>query len=237
MHTDRFYRSWVESDLTGFEAKVGETDLFILADKNLTPKALEKIIEYRSYIESYINDHPDFQTSFKPVPFDKDAPLIIKKMLNASEAFGVGPMAAVAGAMAEFVGKSLLDESKEIIVENGGDIFIKSGKNRIFSIFAGSSPLSGKIKLSIKGSDTPLGICTSSGTVGPSISFGKADAVTILSKDASLADAAATAVCNTVKTKDDINKSLKKAKDIEGVRGCVIIFGDRVGSIGEMELV
>lgn len=237
MYTDRFYRDWVESDLTAFEVKVEETDIFVLADTNLENEAKESVMRYRNDIKNYIESNPEFGKSLKPIAFDKSASPIVKEMLSASEKAGVGPMAAVAGAIAEFVGKDLLKFSEEVIVENGGDIFIKSSKDRKFAIFAGNSPLSGKISINIKTKDMPLGVCTSSGTVSHSLSFGKADAVCVVAKNTALADAAATAICNSVKTKDDIKKSLNFSKTIDDVMGCVIIFGDRVGSIGKIELV
>jgi len=236
-YISRFYRNWVENELVSFEVKVEETDLFILAEIDLTKETEKLIIEYRIYITEYIKERPDFKTSLIPIKYDEEAPDIVRSMLRASEKANVGPMAAVAGAIAEFIGYELLNFTEEIIIENGGDIFIKSLEDRNFAIFAGNSPLSGKINIKIKSIDTPLGVCTSSGTVSHSLSFGKADAVTILAKDASLADAAATRVCNEVKSKDDIEKALNLSKTIEGVMGCVIIFGDRIGSVGSIELL
>ena len=144
----------------------------------------------------------------------------------------MGPMAAVAGAISEFVGKGLLNFSSEVIVENGGDIFMQSQSDRIAGIYAGDSPLSQKIGLKIPAEDTPMGICTSSGKIGHSLSFGKADAVVILSKDTALADAAATAVGNIVISAGDIQKGINFAKMIEGVLGVVVIVEDKLGAWG-----
>lgn len=237
MYTNRFYRSWIDSDLTGFEVKVDQTDLFVLAEENLQHQTKDAVIKYRDYIKDYIKTHPEFEKSLKPIEFDEKAPEIIKRMMRASQKTNVGPMAAVAGAMAEFVGTELLKFSEEVIVENGGDIFIKSQKDRKFAIFAGNSPLSGKIAILVEAKKTPLGVCTSSGTVGHSLSFGKADAVSVLAKDSSLSDAAATAICNIVKSKEAIEEALNFSKSIEGIMGCVVIYGDRIGSVGEVELV
>ena len=117
----------------------------------------------------------------------------MKQMIEAGQKAGVGPMAAVAGAIAECVGRELLAFSPEIIIENGGDIYLKCLKKRVVGIFAGKSPLTGKIGLEIDAKDTPLGVCTSSGTVSHSLSFGKADAAVAIAPSATLADAAATA--------------------------------------------
>jgi len=241
MDTKRFYREWIESDLAGFEVKVAESDIFILADRLLKNEAESAVIKYRREIEEYIRMMPEFQTSLKPLTISEEvlnsSPDIIKKMLVASRKTAVGPMAGIAGAIAEFVGMDLLKFSSEIIVENGGDIFIKTAKDKEFGIYAGNSPLSGKIAILIKSEETPLGICTSSGTVGHSLSFGKADAVCVVAKDTTLADTAATAICNVMKTKEDIEKALNFSKTIEHVNGCVIIYGDKIGTIGKIELV
>jgi len=199
------YRHWVEGkDLIQFNVTVKETDLYLRASSNLHRKARRLILKYRSLLEKYIERHPAFLTSLEPLPVSQDAPHIVREMAVAAEKAGVGPMASVAGAIAEFVGTDLLAFSPEVIVENGGDIFLKSLGKRTVGIYAGKSPLTGKIGLEISGQDTPLGICTSSGTVGHSLSFGKADAVIAVARSATLADAAATAIGNLVSQPGDI---------------------------------
>ena len=152
---------------------------------------------------------PDLLTALVPFPVGDDAPAIARAMAEAAAKVNVGPMAAVAGAFAEFVGRDLLKYSPEVIVENGGDIFLKSTKSRLVGVYAGEdSPLTGQVALKIEPLDTPLGVCTSSGTVGHSLSFGKADAVVALSRSTALADAAATAIGNIVKAETDVQKAL-----------------------------
>jgi len=158
-------------------------------------------------------------------------------MADAARLCGVGPMAAVAGAIAEFVGRELLEFSPEIIVENGGDIFVKSLRQRTIGIYAGGSPLTGRLGLQIEPEDTPLGICTSSGTVGHSLSFGRADAAIVLADSATLADAAATAIGNRVSEPADIEKGIEFAQSIGQLKGVVIIKGDKLGVWGEVKLV
>jgi ApbE superfamily uncharacterized protein (UPF0280 family) len=158
-------------------------------------------------------------------------------MASVSQLAGVGPMAAVAGAIAEAIGRDLLAFSPEVIVENGGDIFLKISKKRLVGIYAGQSSFTKGIALEIMPRETPLGICTSSGTVGHSLSLGSADAVTVLSPSAALADAAATALCNVVKAKDDIPQAIEKAQGIEGLRGVIVIAGDEIGVWGRVKIV
>jgi ApbE superfamily uncharacterized protein (UPF0280 family) len=237
MYEPRAYRHWVkDEDLVSFNVVVKETDLYIRASTNLKRKALKSVSKYRDILEKHISRHPIFLTSLKPLPATRNDPHIIRAMLESAKKAGVGPMASVAGAIAEFVGSELLAFSPEIIVENGGDIFLKSLKKRLIGIYAGLSPLTGKIGVEINEADTPLGICTSSGTVGHSLSYGKADAVIVLSKSAVLADAAATAISNSVSKPDDIPGGIELAKSIEGLKGVVIIAGSNMGVWGEVKI-
>ena len=237
MYEPRTYRHRFESkDLVSFNVMVQETDLYIRASSNLKRKALRLVVKYRHQLESYIERSPAFLTSLEPIDVADDAPNIVKEMAKAAQEARVGPMAAVAGAIAEFVGAELRAYSPEIIIENGGDIYLKSSKKRIIGIYAGKSPLSGKIGLEIEGTDTPLGVCTSSGTVGHSLSFGQADAVVVLAQSAILADAAATAIGNVIKQPDDINKGIELANNIKGLRGVVLIKGDTIGIWGEVKI-
>lgn len=236
-YQERFYRKWSgSSDLLGQEVIVKETDLFIFSEKDLGGMAEGIVKKYRGEIEDYIRKRPEFQTSLKPISQDPASSEIIREMIRTSELAGVGPMAAVAGAIAEFVGGELLAHSSQIIIENGGDIFIKSSKERIVAIFAGDSPLNNRLFIKIKAKETPLGVCTSSGTVGHSLSFGKADACVIISKSTSLADAVATATCNRIKEKKDIKPALEFAVSIKGVEGALAIIGSDFGSAGNIEL-
>ncbi len=237
MYEPRTYRHWVkDKGLVSFNVVVKETDLYIRASRNLKSKALKLVLKYRHMLERYIERYPLFLTSLKPLPSDSNAPRIVKSMLESARKAGVGPMASVAGAIAEFVGTELLPFSPEIIVENGGDIFLKSLVKRIVGIYAGESPLTGKISLEIDGGDTPLGICTSSGTVGHSLSFGKADAVVVLSQSTSLADAAATAIGNLIVQPTDITRGIEFAKGIEGLTGLLIIKDDKMGLWGKIKI-
>jgi len=233
----RTYRNLVKTDdLVKFEVMIKETDLLVRAERDLSREARESVLKYRHQLETYIAMKPEFQKSLIPLVDDPYAPAIAREMIRTSQLAGVGPMAAVAGAMAEWVSKDLLKLSKEVIVENGGDIYLATSKERTIGIYAGNSPLSFKLGMAISPEETPLGICTSSGTVGPSLSFGKTDAVCILSKSSALADAAATAVGNVVKEKEDIELGLERGREIAGVLGTLIIMGDKMGVWGNMRL-
>jgi ApbE superfamily uncharacterized protein (UPF0280 family) len=146
-------------------------------------------------------------------------------------------MASVAGAISEYVANELLKMSQNVIVENGGDIYLKTKEEVRVAVFAGNSPLTYKIGLLLKPKQMPMGVCTSSGTVGHSLSFGKADAVCVLSKSSTMADAAATAIGNLVKDKGDIRTALDKGIKIDGVLGALIVMGEHFGVIGDVELI
>lgn len=238
MYEPRTYRHWIkDSDLVSFNVTVKETDLYIRARNNLKAKALEAVVKCRTPLEEYIESHPLFLSSLEPCSVEEDAPAIVREMAQAAQVVGVGPMATVAGAVAEAVGKDLLAYAPEIIVENGGDIFMKISKTRLIGVYADKSSLTGKIALEISPEQTPLGICTSSGTVGHSLSLGTADAVIALSHSTALADAAATALGNSIKSAEDIALAIEQAQTIDGLDGVVIIKGDKVGLWGKVKVV
>jgi uncharacterized protein len=237
-YEERTYRSLINKDnLTSYNVKIAESDLFISSDTDLSSQVKTSLLKYRYHLENYIKTHPDFLTSLLPLPEDEFAPAIIKDMLIKSSICGVGPMAAVAGAISQFIGQELLDYTDNLIIENGGDIFLKSNDKSIVSVFAGASPLSYNVNFIVSPEKTPLGICTSSATVGPSLNFGKADAVCVISQSATLSDAAATAIGNRVKSKKDIKTALDYGIKIPGVKGIIVICGKDMGAIGEVQLV
>jgi ApbE superfamily uncharacterized protein (UPF0280 family) len=237
MYEERIYRNLVKTDdLVKFEVVVKETDLLVRAESDLSNQTRESILKYRYQLETYIAMNPEFQRSLIPLAEDLHAPELVREMIRVSQLARVGPMAAVAGAMAEWVSKDLLKLSKEVITENGGDIYLATAQERTIGIYAGQSPLSMKLGIVIGPEESPLGVCTSSGTVGPSLSFGKADAVCIVSRSAALADAAATAVGNIIQEKKDIERGLERAKEIEGILGLLIIVGEKMGVWGSIKL-
>ena len=236
----RFYRNWIRAkDLYLTRVTVKETDLQILTDRPIDKDFVKaRVNTYRRQIESYIAKDRRFLTSLKPIEVELNAPPIVKDMVSRAKSANVGPMAAVAGAVAQYIGKDILKKgTQEVIIENGGDIFLKIKKSRDIGIYAGKSKLSGKLSLRINPKHTPLGVATSSGTVGHSLNFGNADAVVIVAKDAILADSVATAASNLVKTREDFVKAVDFAKKISGIVGLVIIMKDNLATWGKIELL
>lgn len=238
----RSYRRLAQAEgLISSHVKIKETDLHIQADKEIQRRAEEIVLYCRLQLEDYILRNPSFYTSLAPLPRDFTAPPLIQAMFDAGRKAGVGPMAAVAGGIAEFVGLKLMTEGvREIILENGGDIFIFRHKPVQMAIFAGASPLSNNVGLELA-PPMPWAVCTSSGTVGHSLSLGGADSVTVVARSAYLADAAATRLGNEVclegNVKESVKKALAVAETIEGITGVVVICGEVLGAVGEIKLI
>jgi ApbE superfamily uncharacterized protein (UPF0280 family) len=188
----------------------------------------------RQVLEVYIARDPFFSTTFDPYTPDSDD-LIINRMADATRAAGVGPMAAVAGAIA-WAGIEAMQEAGAVfgVIDNGGDIALLSDRNVRVGVHAGDAALSNRIAFVVPPQDSVLGICTSSATVGPSISFGVADAVTIFSRNVALADAWATAVCNEIRP-DDV--SVLDRVNPNDVRGIFAVMGDRHVRWGDLPLL
>lgn len=240
-YEERFYRNRMKAeDLEYFQVLELETDLFLGVDGNAMNSVLSEIVrnnvrQLRESIVRYNKNHPDFISGLIPLALDKYATPIVRDMLEAGKKTGIGPMSAVAGAISKYVGEILAPFSKEIIVENGGDLLIKTQKIRRIALYTGNPEFT-DIGLMIHPREKALGVCTSSGIMGHSLSFGKADTVTVLSEDIPLADAAATALCNRIKKPEDIPRGLDWIKTIPGILGALIIIEDQLGAWGEIEL-
>lgn len=237
-YEERSYRKRVNAmDLVSFHVAVQETDLWVSADQSLEEETRDLILVHRHQLELYIQSHPGFLTTLQPYPADPYAPSLVKEMIEVTRGIGVGPMASVAGAIAQYVARGLEQWTDQVIVENGGDIFLKANRPVTVSIFAGESPLSGKIGVMIPREKMPMGICSSSATVGHSLSMGVADLVCLLSSSAVLADGAATALGNRIKSKNELEKIASWADQIKGILGGLVIVGDKMATWGEIELV
>jgi hypothetical protein len=223
-------------DLISFRVLIKETDLLVSSSRDLTQQTRDRVYHYRRQLEDYIRSKSDFLSTLLPYPEDPFAPEIIREMISVTRMFGVGPMAAVAGAIAQFVGSDLLSHTEEVIVENGGDIFVKTKRPTTVSIFAGTSRLSNKLGLIIHPEEMPTGICTSSATVGHSLSLGAADAVCIVAKSASMADAAATALGNRITNRSKLKSVVESMREFKDIKGGVVIIGKTMATWGEIEL-
>lgn len=223
------------ADLVYFRTTVSQTDLHIGAVRQLSKIALAACVEARAQVEAEIALRPSFLTSLVPVAPRGDETPLISSMLDAAIRVRVGPMASVAGALAGAVGRAVREQSPEVIVENGGDLFLMGAHERIVAVYAGKSPLSGKLGVAVTPEDG-LGVCTSCGTFGHSLSFGHADAALVISRDPALADAAATRLGNLIGSQEDIETALDEILCVKGVLGALAIAGDRFGMKGEIKI-
>jgi uncharacterized protein len=240
----RTYRTQFNSvRFQSFEVKYLETDLWIGINhssfkEEMKAIVFDKIKELRTRLDEYILSEPFFKKSLKPFQPSENAPGEAKEMAAATEKAGVGPLAAVAGLFAREIGETLLQNFsvEEMVIENGGDIFVLLKNELVLSVFAGDSPLSERIGLVIPSETGKIGICTSAGTVGPSLSFGKADAVVVICEDAVVADAFATAFGNKVKTPNDVEKVINLSEKYPEILSLLIICEDKIGIKGDFEM-
>ncbi|VUT24249.1 MAG: hypothetical protein MASP_00411 [Candidatus Methanolliviera sp. GoM_asphalt] len=218
-----------------FSAK--QTNVTIISEKKYIEIVKKSILDARKDLEIFICKDPFFSITLDPYQLKEEMPEVVKRMVSASNKVGVGPMAAVAGTIAWLAVEEMIkDGAKYALIDNGGDIAILNNEKYYVGIYAGESPISGRYAFEIDPREKILGICTSSGTVGHSISFGIADAVTVFSEDVSLADAAATAFGNMVE--DDLEESLNNIKEAlwknEELSGTVVIKGERMAFLGDV---
>jgi len=201
--------------------------------------ATEEIVRQRGILEDYIAGHPDFVESFVPVRPLPHAPDVARRMARAARAVGVGPMAAVAGAMAQLAAEAAIrDGATEAIVDNGGDIYMAGREPVVVGLHAGDAEVGSDLAFSVPPESLPLAVCSSSGAMGRSHSKGQCDLATVVARDAALADAAATEASNLVGSEQDIDTSIRRIGAIRGVRGVLVVKGERVGLAGRLpELV
>ncbi len=234
----RTYRNFDGSDgFHTFRVVVETSDLYVKALCPLERQTEALINKCRAQIQWAIARKPEFLTSLKPLEDNPADSPIVASMIRAGKKAGTGPMAAVAGAVAEFVGKELLQWSPEVIIENGGDVFLKIARPIVVGIFAGNSRFSGELGIQVQPTMLPIGICTSSGRVGPSLSLGVSDAATIISKDAALADAVATAMGNRIQSPKDLKSAVEWAMTVPGVEAALAAVDDEMAVLGDLELV
>ena len=243
-YKERSYRSRFSDDgRRWFCVKFLESDLWIGVDSGSYSESIEAdtysmLVDLRRSMDAYLIMDPAYKAALTPYDAGIEAPAILKDMSMVSHKTGIGPMSAVAGAVALRVADFIKCQFgvKEVIVENGGDIYAESNSDMDIAVFAGQSPLSEKIGLHIPAGSFPLGICTSSGTVGPSLSLGRADAVMIVCKDVLLADSYATAMANRIQSAADLQPVIDLISDIPSILGAIAVKDDRMAICGRFEL-
>ena len=243
-YRERSYRSrFADDGRRWFCVKFLESDLWIGVDLDHYCDAMEgetysMLVELRRAMDAYLLMDPLYKAALTPYDAGLEAPDILKDMSRVSHKTGIGPMSAVAGAVALHVADFIKGKFavKEVIVENGGDIYADASSDMDISVFAGQSPLSERVGLHIPASAFPCGICTSSGTVGPSLSLGRADAMMIVCRDVLLADSYATAMANRIQSVNDLQPVIEQIQNIPEILGALAVKDDKLAVCGLYEL-
>jgi hypothetical protein len=237
--THRFYRTTGHPDnLIRTQVVIEQTDLMVLARKDLSSEVGELVHRLRAEIRTFATLHPEFLTSLTPIPVPGKSTPLISDMLEAARIVGVGPMAAVAGSIAQHVADALAFQHPDILVENGGDVYMRSTRDRIVGILPAEDGTM-VVGTPIAASDFPCALCGSSATIGHSLSFGHADLVVARSPSGAIADAAATHLANLLREKGDLPRVLARAEELaeHGLQGVLAQCDGRIGAWGKMELV
>ncbi|HDS45140.1 MAG TPA: UPF0280 family protein [Methanomicrobia archaeon] len=229
-----------------------ETCVWITADeKRYIELAKAEIQRQRRELERFARWHPYFLVTLEQYQLEEEVvgggvrererererelPEIVQRMIESTEQFGIGPMAAVAGTLAELAVEAMRDAGATYaMVDNGGDIALLSDREVLVGIYAGASPFSSRIALRLTPSPSLQTVCTSSGTVGHSISFGIADAATVVGTSASLADAAATALGNAVTDAQELKAAFRAISHVAGIAGALVIYKDMLATWGNL---
>ncbi|UCC95176.1 MAG: UPF0280 family protein [Candidatus Omnitrophota bacterium] len=236
MYEERFYRDYTLSQ-SRLEVSYKESDLLISTDTEVDKEFVQSILKkYYEEIERYIKKNPLFLTALCPIEDDKDAPPLVKEMISSSHLSGIGPFSSVAGAIAHYVGKEILQYASEVIVENGGDIFLKIDEDKRIGVYLGPRSKLKSLSLKIKKKSAPFGIASSSSFFGHSLNLGRADLVTVIAKDAIIADGFATALSNRIKRRQDVDEVLEYVKSSSLIEGLLVYFEEEVFLRGNLEI-
>lgn len=233
----RTYRAARRSDLVTFQLVIEETDLWVAARSDLAEPMADAVHELRGQIKAHAAIHPNFLTALAPLDAEPRAPDIIQRMCRATALCGVGPMAAVAGTVAQMVAERFVADSPDLLIENGGDTYLCSTTDRHIGILS-IPDQDMRLCVPVAAAEFPCSFCASSAKIGHSLSFGAADLVVTRSRDAALADAAATALANRLKSAADMDAVLGLARSWEaiGLDGVFAQCAGQIGVWGKMEL-
>lgn len=223
------------SEIKRTRIRIKQTFATLLCEQSYIRMAHQEILRLRKIIETHIVNHPEFASSLVPVGFEQDAPEIIKGMIRASNLAGSGPMSAVAGAIAGYTVRKLVAAgARHVIMENGGDIAMKLDRPTVVGIYTGAAGKS-NIGFRLEPEEETFGICTSSGSVGHSLSLGCADAATVIARDVSVADAMATVLGNQIKNREKTHiQSVLNSQFGENVKGMMVVVDDVIGLCGQI---
>ncbi len=210
-----------------------DTNLRVSSDRFDT--IVQHIMAQRKELERYIREHAAFKTALSPLPLLDGAPEIARRMAAAAALTGLGPMASVAGTLAQLGAEAAMaDGCTEAIVENGGDMFVYSLEPVTIGIYAGENALGAKLAFQLEPKELPLALCSSSSHMGHSLSFGQCDLATVIAKEAPLADSAATLTCNNILKDNELESTLHTTGSIPGVLGILAVKEGKIGIWGDL---
>ncbi len=236
MYEERFYRGHVLSKFK-LEVSFNESDLLICTDKKVDKWVIEPILEkYYCQIKKYVKEKPIFMNSLFPLEDDASASSIVKKMMESSRISGIGPFSSVAGAIAFYVGNEMSEICEEIVIENGGDIFLNIKEDKHLGIYLGERFKIKNLVLKIRKRNYSFGIASSSSVIGHSLNFGNADLVTVIAKDVIIADGLATSLSNKIKIVNDVELVIEEAKNIPELEAIFIAFDNKIFLWGDLEI-
>lgn len=238
VYTDRnIYRKNISvKGKYSYRLKYKYTDLFITSDREISREIKEPVVSFYNEMEKVFSGNKAFGKSLTPVSIIDSHPHIVKEMCRAGEIFRVGPMAAVAGAVCDKIADSISEKCSFLMIENGGDVYIKSDIPVSAGLFSNNKYFRDRLNISINADSTPCGLCSSSGIMGHSLSLGKSDLVTVMSGSTVMADAAATAIANSIRGKADADRALEHYRNYKEIKGLVIIKDDRLAIWGALQL-
>lgn len=213
------------------------SDIFLSCDRDIRDRVLEPLESFYKDVEALIEKDQSFATSLSPITPESHYPETVKHMCKASEAYNVGPMATIAGAVCEFLAQALIDKCNKLIIENGGDTLVIGEKNTTIGIHAENNYFKDKIRIRTLSGQNKFSLCSSSSTFGHSLSLGNCDLAVTLSPDAVYADAAATAIANDIKVPEDIDKKIAKYSKSKHLDGIIIIKDKKIGIWGKLALI
>lgn len=238
MYQQRFYRKEFSKGWHTYEVSIKETDIFVESIDPLDKtKIYQSVEKYRKELEDYIEVNPEFQHRLSSFSLKSPSSSMIKEMVEKTSLLDVGPMASVAGAIAEYVGKGLSYFSSQLIVENGGDIFIKKRGSVLLGMYAGENSFINDYAISLENNSSYLGVCSSSSFLGHSLSLGNLDLACVVSNSVIFADALATKLANMVNDDEDIEKALEFSKKFDYTQAVLLVRKEKVGIWGQIKLV
>ncbi len=219
---------------TRFHYEQRETIVTLLCESQYQSVGEETLFQSRHVIENYIEQDSDFRSTHVPHTPRASAPELIRRMCREARKVGIGPMSTVAGGLASLCLKGLLwAGAKEAIIDNGGDIALFVQEPVRVGIYGGITPIR-ELAFEVEPRDEPLGICTSSGVIGPSHSYGKAHAAVVVSSNLFLADAAATALGNRVLSSNDLETCFDFLEELPEIEGALVLLDDQVAMWGDL---